>query len=226
VNELVVVAGGPGPVPADVARRLPAGATVVAADSGLDHALALGLTVEAVVGDMDSVSAEALAEAEAAGVPVERHPVAKDRTDLELGLDRAVARGASRTTVVVSGGGRLDHLLVVAGVLAAPAYAAMAVDGWLGDTFVAVVRPDAPVRVRGRVGETLTLLPVHGPVRGVTLSGAAYPLDAEDLAAGTGRGVSNRFVADDVRIDLEGGVLLAVLPDALLHRSVGSPARR
>ena len=40
---------------------VPAGAYVVAADGGLDHALAAGLTPDALVGDLDSVSAGGLA---------------------------------------------------------------------------------------------------------------------------------------------------------------------
>ena len=55
-NEMVVVvAGGEAPEP-DAARAVPAGAPVVAADRGLDHALALGLDVTVAVGDFDSAS--------------------------------------------------------------------------------------------------------------------------------------------------------------------------
>ena len=53
-----------------------------------------------------------MSAAEAAGVRVERHPVDKDATDLELALDYALAAGATRVTVVSGGGGaRLDHHL-------------------------------------------------------------------------------------------------------------------
>ena len=53
-------------------------AWVIAADSGLDHANALGLAVDLVLGDLDSVSKEALEPARRAGIPVEEHPAAKD----------------------------------------------------------------------------------------------------------------------------------------------------
>ena len=65
---VVVVAGGDAPTPEEIAR-LPANPVVVAADAGLDHALAAGLTVAVAVGDMDSVSTEALATAEPVGRP-------------------------------------------------------------------------------------------------------------------------------------------------------------
>ena len=54
----------PGPALPSRARRR---ATVVAADGGLDRARALGLDVDVVIGDLDSVSADALAAAERCG---------------------------------------------------------------------------------------------------------------------------------------------------------------
>ena len=80
--DVVVVASGEGP-----GLTVPSARHVVAADGGLHRARALGLDVEVVVGDLDSVTPEALAAAEAAGARVVRYPRAKDATDLELALD-------------------------------------------------------------------------------------------------------------------------------------------
>src|SRR5262249_52023534 len=89
----IVFVGGDPPAPG-VRDVLPADAYVIAADSGLDHANRLGIAVHQVIGDFDSVSADALHTAESAGVRIDRHPAAKDATDLELALDaaRAVAK--------------------------------------------------------------------------------------------------------------------------------------
>lgn len=209
---VVAVAGGD-PVPSHVAHVLPAGVDVIAADSGLTVALALGLTVDLVVGDLDSVEPRALARARAAGVEVERHPADKDRTDLALALDAAVARGADRIVVVGGHGGRLDHGLANALLLAAPAYADVDVVAHMGDATVHVVRSSATLS--GTRGELVSLLPVHGPARGVTTHGLLYPLEDEDLPIGSSRGVSNEFAQPEVRVDVAAGVLLAVQPGAL-----------
>ncbi|MBA2282572.1 MAG: thiamine diphosphokinase, partial [Acidimicrobiia bacterium] len=117
VGSVVVVSGG-GPVPAGVVEHLPPGARVVAADGGTDVALALGLGIDLVVGDLDSVSPEGLDAARAGGATIERHPEDKDATDLALALDAAarMLEGRGDVAVVGAGGGRFDHLL--AGVLA------------------------------------------------------------------------------------------------------------
>jgi thiamine pyrophosphokinase len=204
--DVVVVASGPGP-----AVSVPAGATVVAADGGVERAAALGLDVDVVVGDLDSASATALRAAELAGARIVRHPVSKDATDLELALDEAAALGARRMLVVASCEGRLDHLLASLLLLGSERYAGFEVDALVGEALVHVVRGER--RLRGNVGELLTLLPLGGAAEGVTTQGLEYALAGETLTPGSSRGVSNVFAGTDARIALEAGVLLAVRPE-------------
>lgn len=212
-QKTVVVVTGGDPVPAAHRRRIPPGAVVVAADSGIDHAHALGLTVDVAVGDFDSVAPAALARAEADGASVERHPEAKDATDLQLALDAALRRGPDRIVVLGGHGGRLDHLLGNALVLASPAYASVEVVAHLGAATVTVVRGRSCLR--GTAGELVSLLPVHGTATGVTTEGLLYPLRHETLGPGSTRGISNELLADTARVTVADGTLLAVQPGGL-----------
>jgi len=208
VETIVVVAGGHplgGTVPS-----LPAGAMVIAADGGVDRALALGLHVDLAIGDFDSVSAAGLAAAEASGARVERHPAVKDATDLELALDAAISLRPARIVVVGSGGGRLDHLLGSVLLLADERYAAAEIRAYLGDAQMHIIRDSRTLA--GAPGDLLTLLAVHGAAGGVTTEGLAYPLLGETLPPGTSRGVSNVFSASEARITVERGCLLAIQP--------------
>ncbi|HEV3449865.1 MAG TPA: thiamine diphosphokinase [Acidimicrobiia bacterium] len=205
-------AGGDSP-PAAVAALLPGDAFVIAADSGLDHAAALGRHVDLIVGDLDSVDVAALADARREGSDVEAHPSAKDQTDLELALDAALARGFRRVTVVGGHGGRLDHFLANLTLLASPRYTGAQLDAWVGDAGVVVVRGEA--ELAAWPGARLTLIPLGGAARGIRTEGLRYPLADEDLEAGTTRGVSNEFTAARARVALRAGTLVAVLPDAL-----------
>jgi thiamine pyrophosphokinase len=207
---IVVVTGGD-PLGDEVLPSFPADALVVAADSGVDHAHALGLTVHTAVGDFDSVTDAGLRTAVAAGAVEQRHPTAKDATDLELALDTARALGADRIVVLGGHGGRLDHLLANALLLAAPALADVDVVAQMGPARVTVVRREAVLA--GRPGDIVTLLPVHGPALGVVTEGLTYPLRDEDLALGTTRGVSNLLVGTSATVRLREGTLLAVQPN-------------
>ena len=204
--DVVVVASGPGP-----AVVVPGAPMVVAADGGLIRAAALGLDVTVVVGDLDSVSADALAAAESAGARIVRHPEAKDATDLELALDEAVRLGAGRVLVVASAEGRLDHLLASLLLLASDRYADVELDALVGGALVHVVRGTRSLA--GSPGELLTLLALGGPAAGVSTDGLAYPLRAETLDPGSSRGVSNVFEAPEATVTVDRGVLLAVRPD-------------
>ena len=184
---------------------------MIAADSGLEHAAALGLRVDVLVGDLDSASAHAVSAAEAAGVRIERHPAAKDATDLELALDYALAAGATRVTVVSGGGGeRLDHHLAELVLLAAPRFAPLHLDARIGAARVVAIHAGEEVSLTGAPGAVLTLLALGGPARGVTATGVRWPLAADTLQPGSTRGVSNEIVSSPVVVQLGGGSLLAV----------------
>jgi thiamine pyrophosphokinase len=198
ITTVVVLAGGPDR-PAGIA--LPPGATVIAADGGAE----LGWPVDLVVGDLDSISAETLVGIEC----VERHPVDKDATDLELALAAALRLDPERILVVGSAGGRLDHLLGGVLLLAAEAYAGVRVDAQFGDAAMHVVRGER--RLLGERGELISLFAVHGPAVVVT-EGLVYPLRGETLQPGSSRGVSNVFAEREPRIVVEQGVVLAVRP--------------
>jgi thiamine pyrophosphokinase len=195
MRTVVVLAGGPDR-PAGFA--LPPGATVIAADSGAE----LGFPIDLAVGDFDSISAETLARMER----VERHPQAKDASDLELALDAALRQGPERILVLGGAGGRLDHLLGGLLLLAADAYAGVQ----LGAAAVHVVRGER--RLAGEPGELISLFAVQGAASGVVTEGLVYPLRGETLEPGSTRGLSNVFAEPEARIGIERGVLLAVRP--------------
>jgi thiamine pyrophosphokinase len=206
---VVVVAGGEAPA-AEAAQAVPRGAPVVAADSGVDHARALGLEVALAIGDFDSASPAGVAAAAADGARVERHPAAKNATDLELALDAALQFDPARVLVLGGVGGRLDHLAAALLLLGAPRYAGVDVDAQIGPALAHVIRGKR--MLVGEPGELLSLLPLHGPVEGVRTDGLLYPLAGETLEPGTSRGVSNEFTAPAATISLERGTLLAVRP--------------
>jgi len=213
LQHCIVVIGGDAPS-TPLPGALGPDAVVVAADSGVDHALALGLRVDVAVGDFDSVTPAGLDEARAGGARVESHPSAKDHTDLELALEAAVATGAGTITVVGGDGGRRDHLFANLLVLAAPRFAAPTITAYLGATRVHVVHGGRRRPITGEPGELVTLLPVHGDAAGVRTEGLRYPLANETLPAGTSRGVSNVLERSPASVAVSAGTVVVVLPGA------------
>jgi thiamine pyrophosphokinase len=186
---------------------------VIAADSGYDHARAHGISVDLLVGDLDSISPSALEDAKAAGIPIELHPTAKDATDLALALLEARDLGATQLTVIAGDGGRLDHLLTGVLALADPELAGVQIDAWIGDAWVRPLHGPGHAVVHGRPGEIVTLAALAGAARGVRTAGLAYPLRGETLFPGSTRGVSNELEGTEAEVWVEDGTLLIVQPD-------------
>jgi thiamine pyrophosphokinase len=175
---------------------------VIAADSGFDHAGALELRVDLVVGDFDSVKGDL------GSVATEVHPRDKDHSDLELALDVALARGTSELLILGGGGGRLDHLLVNAAVIAHSRFRSMQIRWESGVSTVHVVWDRTTIR--GRPGDIVTLLAAGGDASGVTTSGLRWALRSARLAAASSRGLSNEMLDNHAWVSVATGVLLAI----------------
>jgi thiamine pyrophosphokinase len=200
VDTVVVLAGGPATVPVE----LPEAAYVIAADGGAELAPA---RVDLAVGDFDSISPETLASL----ANVERHPAAKNATDLELALDAALRAQPRRVLVVGSEGGRLDHLLGSLLLLASERYAGVRLDAQLGEAAVHVIRDERTLV--GEPGELVSLFALHGPARGVTARGFRWPLEDATLEPGASLGTSNELAAREASVSVAAGVVVAVRPN-------------
>jgi thiamine pyrophosphokinase len=138
------------------------------------------------------------------------YPAHKDETDLELALLHALAQGAERVTVLAALGGRLDMTLANIFLLTHPRLATLPIEIRHAAQRVWLIRPPG-ADIPGAPGDTLSLLPLAGPARGLVTHGLAYPLHGEDLLPGPARGVSNQLVSRPARVELQSGLLLAVL---------------
>lgn len=210
LSTAVIVIGGD-EVTADALEDLPDRRWVIAADSGLDHAFHIGLDVDVVVGDMDSVDAHRL---DSHRGPVDVHPVDKDATDFELALHHAVERPNIERIIVLGGrGGRIDHFLANASVIAGSAFERCEVEWIAGTARIVVVRHHA--RLHGTPGQTVSLLSAGGDVTGITTTGLRWELSDDDLPFGSTRGVSNELTRPHATVRVRSGCLFAIVPDSL-----------
>ena len=199
----LLLLGGAGPPRAVAAPYLDRAGVVVAADSGFDLAVQLGVRPDLVVGDLDSVTRRS----ELARLPAERvRPANPDKalTDAELGLQALAERGCGRIVVAGGGGGRFDHQLAVLGLFERDPRLRV----WLtaGEHMEAVA---GRASFRGQRGSTVSLFPLSGTADGLSSRGLRWPLDGIRLRRGHAS-VSNVVVADEWQVAVESGRLLVV----------------
>jgi len=195
--------------PASLKRWLRPDDYLMAADGGTRHLLALGLLPRVIVGDLDSLEPERVAQLQAQGVILERHPVRKDETDLELAIRRAIRDGAEEILLLGALGGRLDQ--TVANLLL------LARRGWPvpialaeGDQLARVLRGGQSLTLTGPPGSLVSAIPLSARVTGISYQGLEYPLEEATLTLGSTRGVSNVIRRSPATIRIRTGLLLVV----------------
>jgi thiamine pyrophosphokinase len=187
---------------------------VIAADSGVDSAFALGMTPDVAIGDLDSISAAGLARLGDFDVTILRSPTDKDATDTELALAHLRDIGATHALLLSPGGGRLDHAHGVLSALATPELAGIAIEAVIGSAHVTVIH-GRDSRTIPRRGSHLTALhAMNGIAQRVRTSGLRWNLLDEDLAPWVSRGVSNEMVDHEANVSVECGALLVIQPEA------------
>jgi thiamine pyrophosphokinase len=182
---------------------------VIAVNGGYQHCQTLGINVDTVIGDLDSLHKKDLEKLQHVGTQLLPFPAEKDEIDLELALIHAADIGAEEIVVIGGLGGRFDMSLANLSLLTHPKLSGVSITFWHNQQKIWLLQPPG-VEIKGNVGDTLSLLPFGSEARGIRTTNLAYPLQGESLPFGPARGVSNVFTTDVVSISLESGMLLAV----------------
>lgn len=175
---------------------------VIAADGGLRHTLALGITPNEILGDFDSLGY----------VPENGQvfPVEKDDTDAMLAVRRGLALGFRSFLLYGSlDGPRLDH--TVANFQTLEFLCRHGAYGYLvgKDTLATVVREGGIAFPAGCQGG-ISLFCLGPDARGVNIRGLYYTLEDGVLTSGFPLGASNHFTGEEALITLSQGSLLAI----------------
>lgn len=214
----VTLVGGGALCKEDLNTALSFAPRLVAADSGADQALAYGCVPEAVIGDLDSLSASArarfsrdLEHNQTAEIPRLLHIPEQDTTDFDKAL-----RMISAPFVVGVGflGARLDHQLAALHVLVQDHPTPCILVG----EHEVVVHLDRPITLSLVAGQPVSLFPLT-QVQGRS-AGLEWPIDGLDLSPMQCIGTSNRALAGDITLEANGPGLLALLPRSCLHQVI------
>lgn len=161
-------------------------------------------TPEVVIGDLDSLDPDTDEWVRRSNVERLTHPPAKDQTDLELAVDLAHARGATRVTILGAFGGRLDHWLANILLLT------RAPNVVIADEATEMWAATDHAGIEGAAGDVVSLIPLDKRVEGIVTHDLQYPLRAETLTRGSTRGISNVMLGDRAEVEWSKGLLLVL----------------
>ena len=133
-------------------------------------------------------------------------PETKNQTDTDLCVEFAVKKGATTVTMIGVTGHRLDHTL--ANIFLLRRLCTLGVESRIIDANNEIYLVTDHLKLKGRKGDLLSVLPVSDKVTGLTLTGLEYPLKDAAISMGSSLGISNYFKKSWVTISVLTGVLL------------------
>ncbi|MBS3943444.1 MAG: thiamine diphosphokinase [Dethiobacter sp.] len=209
-NRVIVLANGEINDLEFVRRRISADDFIICADGGALHALAMGIQPDLVIGDMDSLPASVIERLQGSKAEFLRFPAEKDKSDLELALERAVALAPKEILLVGAlGGGRFDQAIGNLLLLTIPLRAG--IPARIIDERHHIYLTEQEITVSGSPGETVSLFSLTPEVENITTEGLKYPLAGETLYFASTRGLSNEFTGHRARITTGPGLMLVIV---------------
>lgn len=194
-SSFAILLGGEITVTSRLNQQL-AGRKVIAADSGIEHAISLGLKVDLWVGDFDSASPDTVSKYK--DVPRQKWNPDKDQTDGEIAIAAAYDQGADDIILVGAMGGRTDHATNhLLKALSMPGSVLLTSGREEAIPLKSQVGPDWPA------GTTFSVL-AFDELCGLTINGAKWPLDAVQVPSGSGWTISN-VVENELTVSVDEG---------------------
>lgn len=212
----VILANGTPPSRVTLQDALRRATLFVCADGGADLARRFGEIPDAIVGDLDSISAESLAVFRE--IPIVSNPDT-EHTDSEKAIEWILGRGAfDEITLLGASAGRIDHVLGHLSLL----------HRFKGRTRI-VLEDDHARAWLASVGEepidepagtTISFFAIGAPAEGVTTVNLRYPLVNRRVELGAQDSISNVVETSPAALRIGSGELLVIV----VRQAAGAPA--
>ncbi len=173
---------------------------IIAADGGMHHLDAAGVTPDLLVGDLDSYTVDN--QLLPGDLQVIKLPCEKDLSDLAFAVQLAIDKGATEIRLFNALGDRLDHTLTNLNVLMK--IKKRGVKGTLIAEKQRLFCARTIQHLDGIAGQTFSILPLTD-LAGVSIKGAKYPLDNHNVKHYSSLCLSNVAIEDRVTITIQSG---------------------
>ena len=204
----LILAGGTEPPRELLLKEAERADLIVGCDRGALYARKAGLQPDVILGDMDSL--EDPETYRTPGVTFLELPREKDDTDTLYAADWCAGKGYGELTILGGIGSRLDHTL--ANVFLLARMLKRGVEAQLADGHNRVLAAGPGLfRFPAGTGDTVSLLPLDGPVRVKRTRGLFYPIIEGTLPPEYPFGVSNVITGLPAEMEIESGTLAVFL---------------
>lgn len=199
----VLFIGGSAPEYGYIKNELKDADIIVAADSGFDSALKMGINPDVVIGDMDSIKDVNMLDRYPSD-KVFRFPEDKDTTDTELGISYLQENKFDKIVIIGGGGGRVDHFLGIVFLFDRD----FSPDIWYTNS-TRLQKITGHIQIPSMKGKTVSFFPVGKGQCRMKSIGLKWSLDNLTWNRGD-MGISNLAIDDPFYIEMFEGKMIMV----------------
>ncbi len=181
---------------------------IICADGGAKHADKMGIIPNVVLGDFDSIGHDCFNNVKNTNIKYIQYSTDKDKTDTQLGVEYAIENGCNEIVLIGSLGTRFDHSFANISLLK------YIIDrGAIGTVLnehneIHIIRDY--IKLKGKIGDIISLLPITKNVEGISTIGLRYALQNAQMILGMPNGVSNVLIEEEAKIHIKSGLLLVI----------------
>lgn len=182
---------------------------IICADGGANHIYNMKLTPHYIIGDLDSINNEIVEYYKGYNVKFEKFPTKKDETDSEICIYLAETLRAEEIHLIGALGGRIDHTIANINLLYNIRIKNIVpkIISSKEEIYIAI---DEEIKIKGNKGDIISIIPINGDARGVTLEKLEYPLTDYHMKFSVPLGISNVMLDDICNIKVKNGSLIIV----------------
>ena len=182
---------------------------IIGADGGCNQLYNMGILPNYVIGDLDSINKDLIKYYESKNIIFKKFPTHKDQTDAEICIHLAKTLNATEIHFIGALGGRIDHALSNIGLMYYVLEMGIEPKILTSEEEVVIIHNDTKV-IKGKKGDTISILALKQDAIGVTLEKLEYPLNKARVSYLSPLGISNVMLEDECNITVEDGYLLVI----------------
>jgi thiamine pyrophosphokinase len=184
---------------------------IIAVNGGSKHAKNFGLIPDLIIGDLDSISKEDYVYFQSKGSTFLRYDPIKDKTDVHLAIEHVMKSEFKEILLICVFGDRIDHIIANIFLLLKVVEARIKIK--IIDEFNEIILIQNFGKIKGNIGDTVSLIPLTETVTGIQLTGLKYNPKDGRLKMNDTLGISNILTKKVATIQINNGKLLVIKPN-------------
>jgi thiamine pyrophosphokinase len=178
--------------------------TLICADGGANSALKMKLVPNFIIGDLDSISSEALNQYKSSSKIIQLKR--QNDTDVEKCLKYAIKKKYTEALLVGVTGNRLDHTFCNLGIVL-KFFSQIDISLIAENSFLKPLSKN--VKIKTHPNETISIYAFNNKTK-ITSSGLKYQLKKTALPFGQRESTSNVTSGNEVKLKINGGIIFVI----------------